>query len=110
MGSAANRACTLGTRQTCPSGSRAAPSRLTKTATWRSTRCAPLHTKSLPVALAVTSMTQQLYSPGDPHDQNDIASTVKTELMLDPKPRTDGGAGEEAVYNYVLAKEGQSST
>lgn len=39
-----------------------------------------------------------------------LRGTVKPELMLDPKPRTDGGAGEEAVYNYVLAKEGQSST
>jgi len=27
--------------------------------------------------------------------------------MLDPRPRTDGQAGEEVVYNYVLAKEGQ---
>ncbi|WP_271396052.1 hypothetical protein [Neomicrococcus lactis] len=39
-----------------------------------------------------------------------LRGTVKPELMLDPKPRTDGGADEEAVYNYVLAVEGQSNT
>ncbi|MFI7744904.1 dioxygenase family protein, partial [Kocuria rhizosphaericola] len=49
-----------------------------------------------------------LYFPGDPHNEDDIASAVKAELMLDPAPRTDGGAGEEVVYDYVLAKEGQT--
>lgn len=39
-----------------------------------------------------------------------LRGTVKPEPMLDPKPRTDGGASEEAVFNYVLAKEGQSNT
>ena len=50
-------------------------------------------------------VTQQLYFPGDPHNADDIASAVKPELMPDPRPRADGGAGEEAVYDYVLAAQ-----
>ena len=73
---------------------------------WHAWRPAHIHIKvSAPGHQLVT---QQLYFPGDPHNADDIASAVKPELMLDPKPRTDGGAGEEVVYDYVLAKEGQT--
>lgn len=79
---------------------------LISAAGWHAWRPAHIHIKvSAPGHQLVT---QQLYFPGDPHNADDIASAVKPELMLDPKPRTDGGAGEEVVYDYVLAKEGQT--
>ncbi|MFF0990145.1 dioxygenase family protein [Kocuria nitroreducens] len=53
-------------------------------------------------------VTQQLYVPGDPHDEDDIASAVRPELMLDPEPRTDGGEHEEVVHDYALPEEGQA--
>ena len=52
-------------------------------------------------------VTQQLYFPGDPHNEDDIASAVKPELMLDVQERADG-SGNEVQYDYVLAKEGES--
>lgn len=52
-------------------------------------------------------VTQQLYFPGDPHNEDDIASAVKPELMLDVKERQDG-EGNQVEYNYVLAKENES--
>ncbi|MEX5305293.1 catechol 1,2-dioxygenase [Kocuria sp. CPCC 205258] len=73
---------------------------------WHAWRPAHIHIKVS--APGYQLVTQQLYFPGDPHNEDDIASAVKPELMLDPKPRTDGGAGEEVVYDYVLAKEGQT--
>jgi catechol 1,2-dioxygenase len=44
-------------------------------------------------------LTAQLYFPGDPHNDDDIAAAVKPELMLNPVPH-DGG--EKIVYNFVL--------
>jgi catechol 1,2-dioxygenase len=44
-------------------------------------------------------LTAQLYFPGDEHNDDDIASAVKPELMLDPKA-TD--AGESVDYGFVL--------
>ncbi|RAM36875.1 catechol 1,2-dioxygenase [Arthrobacter globiformis] len=79
---------------------------LISAAGWHAWRPAHIHIKVS--APGYQPVTQQLYFPGDPHNADDIASAVKPELMLDPKPRTDGGAGEEAVYDYVLAKVGQS--
>ena len=73
---------------------------------WHAWRPAHIHIKVS--APGYQLVTQQLYFPGDPHNEDDIASAVKPELMLDPKPRTDGGEGEEVVYDYVLAKEGQT--
>ncbi len=78
---------------------------LISAAGWHAWRPAHIHIKVS--APGFQPVTQQLYFPGDPHNADDIASAVKPELMLDPKPRTDGGTGEEVVYNYVLAKEGQ---
>jgi catechol 1,2-dioxygenase len=79
---------------------------LISAAGWHAWRPAHIHIKVS--APGYQLVTQQLYFPGDPHNEDDIASAVKPELMLDPKPRTDGGAGEEVVYDYVLAKEGQT--
>ena len=78
---------------------------LISAAGWHAWRPAHIHIKVS--APGFQPVTQQLYFPGDPHNADDIASAVKPELMLDPRPRTDGGAGEEVVYDYVLAKEGQ---
>jgi catechol 1,2-dioxygenase len=46
-------------------------------------------------------ITTQLYLPGDPPGGDDIASAVKPELMLDPKPAADGH-GVDVEYDYVL--------
>jgi len=46
-------------------------------------------------------ITTQLYFPGDPRGDDDIASAVKPELMLDPKPAADG-RGVDVEYDYVL--------
>ncbi|MEX5257920.1 catechol 1,2-dioxygenase [Kocuria arenosa] len=79
---------------------------LISAAGWHAWRPAHLHIKVS--APGYQPVIQQLYFPGDPHNEDDIASAVKPELILDPAPRTDDGAGEEAVYDYVLAKEGQT--
>jgi catechol 1,2-dioxygenase len=79
---------------------------LIEAAGWHAWRPAHIHIKVS--APGFQPVTQQLYFPGDPHNADDIASAVKPELMLDPKPRTDGAAGEEAVYDYVLARVGES--
>lgn len=73
---------------------------------WHAWRPAHIHIKAS--APGFQPVTQQLYFPGDEHNDDDIASAVKPELMLDPKPRTDGQPGEEAVYDYVLAREGET--
>ena len=80
--------------------------RLIAAAGWHAWRPAHIHIKVS--APGYQSVTQQLYFPGDPHNADDIASAVKPELMLNTTPRTDGAAGEEAAYDYVLAKVGQS--
>ena len=46
-------------------------------------------------------ITTQLYFPGDPHNDDDIASVVKPELMLDPEPAA-GGDGVDVEDDYVL--------
>ena len=46
-------------------------------------------------------LTAQLYFPGDPHNQDDIATAVKPELMLDPKPAADG-QGKVVDYDFVI--------
>ncbi len=69
---------------------------------WHAWRPAHLHFKvSAPGYELITS---QLYFPGDPHNEDDIASAVKPELMLDVK---DNPAGEGFVteYDFVLDPE-----
>ncbi|WP_416223375.1 hypothetical protein [Streptomyces hygroscopicus] len=39
-------------------------------------------------------ITTQLYFQGGSHVEDDIASAVKPELILDPKPAADGSGNE----------------
>lgn len=67
-------------------------------ADWHAWRPAHLHVRVK--APGYQDLTQQLYFPGDVHNDDDIANAVKPELMLDPQPNDSGGV--TAVYNYVL--------
>jgi catechol 1,2-dioxygenase len=75
--------------------------KLIAAAGWHAWRPAHLHLKVS--ADGHQLITTQLYFPGDPHNQDDIASAVKPELMLDPKPAADG-KGDEVTYDFVLDK------
>jgi catechol 1,2-dioxygenase len=72
---------------------------LIRAANWHAWRPAHLHMKVS--APGYQLITTQLYFPGDPHNDDDIASAVKPELMLDPKPAA-GGRGVDVEYDYVL--------
>ncbi|WP_433875374.1 catechol 1,2-dioxygenase [Sinomonas atrocyanea] len=73
--------------------------KLIAAAGWHAWRPAHIHVKvSAPGHELITA---QLYFPGDAHNDDDIASAVKPELILDPKPAADG-KGEEMVYDFVL--------
>ena len=65
-------------------------------ALWR-----PAHLHMKVSAPGYQLITTQLYLPGDPPGGDDIASAVKPELMLDPKPAADGH-GADVEYDYVL--------
>ncbi len=69
---------------------------------WHAWRPAHLHLKVS--APGHELLTAQLYFPGDPHNDDDIASAVKPELMLDPKP-TEDGKGVTVEYDFVLDPE-----
>ena len=45
-------------------------------------------------------LTAQLYFPGDEHNDDDIASAVKPELLLEPVTQPDGSVAVE--YGFVL--------
>ncbi|TDD02528.1 catechol 1,2-dioxygenase [Saccharopolyspora terrae] len=71
--------------------------KLISAAGWHAWRPAHLHVKVS--APGHELLTAQLYFPGDEHNDDDIASAVKPELMLAPKP----AAGGEAIeYGFVL--------
>ncbi len=69
---------------------------------WHAWRPAHLHFKLS--APGFEQLTTQLYFPGDPHNDDDIAGAVKPELMLDPRPAA-GGDGVEVTYDFVLDPE-----
>ena len=71
--------------------------KLIAAAGWHAWRPAHLHVKVS--APGHELLTAQLYFPGDAHNDDDIASAVKPELMLAPKP-VDGG--EAIDYGFVL--------
>ncbi|HSP60182.1 MAG TPA: catechol 1,2-dioxygenase [Ornithinimicrobium sp.] len=72
--------------------------RLIAAAGWHAWRPAHLHVKVS--APGHELLTAQLYFPGDPHNEDDIASAVKPELMLDPQ---DAGEGRRSMeYSFVL--------
>jgi catechol 1,2-dioxygenase len=72
---------------------------LIRAAGWHAWRPAHLHLLvSAPKHLPITT---QLYFRGDQHVDDDIATAVKPELILDPTPVADG-AGREVTYDFVL--------
>jgi catechol 1,2-dioxygenase len=76
---------------------------LISAAGWHAWRPAHLHLKvSAPGHQLITT---QLYFTADEHLSDDIASAVKPELILDPKPTNDG-SGREVSYDFVLAPVG----
>jgi catechol 1,2-dioxygenase len=72
---------------------------LIRAANWHAWRPAHLHLKVS--ADGHQLITSQLYFPGDPHNDDDIAAAVKPELMLDPQPAGDGH-GIDVEYDFVL--------
>ena len=73
--------------------------KLIAAAGWHAWRPAHLHLKvSAPGHQLITT---QLYFPGDPHNDDDIASAVKPELLLDVAP-AEGGEGNQTTYDFVL--------
>ncbi|RYU09898.1 catechol 1,2-dioxygenase [Nocardioides iriomotensis] len=71
--------------------------KLIAAAGWHAWRPAHLHVKVS--APGHELLTAQLYFPGDEHNDDDIASAVKPELVLDPRRAGDGEAVE---YGFVL--------
>lgn len=71
---------------------------LISAAGWHAWRPAHIHVKVS--APGYQLLTAQLYFPGDPHNDDDIASAVKPELMLEPQPQADGSALVE--YSFTL--------
>ncbi|MGQ4601165.1 catechol 1,2-dioxygenase [Nocardia sp. R6R-6] len=69
---------------------------------WHAWRPAHLHVKVS--APGHELLTAQLYFPNDEHNDDDIASAVKPELILDPQPGPDG-ASQVVEYGFVLDPE-----
>ncbi|MGO1182456.1 MAG: catechol 1,2-dioxygenase [Micrococcaceae bacterium] len=68
---------------------------------WHAWRPAHLHLKVS--APGHELLTAQLYFPGDEHNDDDIASAVKPELVLDVQPAE--GQGNQTTYDFVLDPE-----
>ena len=66
---------------------------------WHAWRPAHLHLKVS--APGFELLTAQLYFPGDEHNDDDIATAVKPELLLDIQPATEG-TGVQTTYDFVL--------
>lgn len=73
--------------------------KLIAAAGWHAWRPAPLHLKFS--AEGHELLTAQLYFPGDEHNDDDIATAVKPELMLDIQP-AESGNGVQTTYDVVL--------
>ncbi|WP_306191448.1 MULTISPECIES: catechol 1,2-dioxygenase [unclassified Streptomyces] len=74
---------------------------LIRAAGWHAWRPAHIHVKVS--APGYQLLTAQLYFPGDAHNDDDIASAVKPELLLDPQQQADGSA--TVAYSFVLDPE-----
>ncbi|ORB30901.1 catechol 1,2-dioxygenase [Mycolicibacterium parafortuitum] len=72
--------------------------KLIAAAGWHAWRPAHLHVKVS--APGHELLTAQLYFPGDPHNEDDIAGAVKDELILAPREQADGT--HRVGYNFVL--------
>lgn len=66
---------------------------------WHAWRPAHLHLKVS--AEGHELLTAQLYFPGDAHNDDDIATAVKPELLLDIQP-AESGNGKQVTYDFVL--------
>lgn len=73
--------------------------RLISAAGWHAWRPAHLHLKV--TAPGHQLITTQLYFKGGSHVEDDIATAVKPELVLDPAPAA-AGPGREVTYDFVL--------
>jgi catechol 1,2-dioxygenase len=73
--------------------------KLIAAAGWHAWRPAHIHVKVS--APGHELLTAQLYFPGDEHNDDDIASAVKPELILDPQPADDGQSAR-VTYDFVL--------
>jgi catechol 1,2-dioxygenase len=67
-------------------------------ANWSAWRPAHLHV--IVSAPGHQPLTTQLFFPGDRHLDDDVATAVKPELVLDPRPAGDGP--QRAEYDFVL--------
>ncbi|MDV7214640.1 catechol 1,2-dioxygenase [Streptomyces prunicolor] len=65
---------------------------------WHPWRPAHLHLKVS--APGHETLTAQLYFRGGEHVEDDVASAVKPELVIDPRPVGDGG--RQVTYDFVL--------
>jgi catechol 1,2-dioxygenase len=74
--------------------------RLIAAAGWHAWRPAHLHLKVS--APGHETLTTQLYFQHDEHLQDDVASAVKPDLVLAPRPAADGDQ-REVTYDFVLA-------
>jgi catechol 1,2-dioxygenase len=72
--------------------------KLIAAAGWHAWRPAHLHAKVS--APGHEQLTAQLYFPGDPHNDDDIANAVKPELILSPVAQDDGSV--KVGYGFVL--------
>jgi catechol 1,2-dioxygenase len=73
--------------------------KLIAAAGWHAWR--PAHLHLIISADGYLPITTQLYFPGDPHNDDDVASAVKPELMLELTPAADGN-GRQTSYDFVL--------
>jgi catechol 1,2-dioxygenase len=76
-----------------------ATGKLIAAAGWHAWRPAHLHLKVF--AAGHQLLTTQLYFQGGDFLESDVASAVKPELIIDPKPTADG-SGNEVTYDFVL--------
>jgi catechol 1,2-dioxygenase len=72
--------------------------RLISAAGWHAWRPAHLHVKVS--APGYQTLTAQLYFPGDPHNDDDVATAVKPELMLEPVAGPNGTL--TVTYDFAL--------
>ncbi|MGQ4618880.1 catechol 1,2-dioxygenase [Nocardia sp. R7R-8] len=73
--------------------------KLIAAADWHAWRPAHLHVKVS--APGHELLTAQLYFPDDAHNDDDVASAVKPELVLHPETAADG-VSETIAYDFVL--------
>jgi catechol 1,2-dioxygenase len=70
---------------------------LIRGANWAAFRPAHLHLRVS--AAGHQQIISQLYFPGDPHNETDVADAVKPELIVNPTPTADG---IDVEYDFIL--------